>query len=128
MPDTPIPEEVKRFLAEHVESAEQLDTLVLLHNHPARAWTAEEVSQAIYTVPQAAAKTLARLEETGLVAGEGGSPPAWRYAPGPQLHPSIAALADTYRTQRVAVVKHLYASRVDPVRSFADAFRLKKDR
>ncbi|HEX2204117.1 MAG TPA: hypothetical protein VHG91_12490 [Longimicrobium sp.] len=127
---TPIPEDVKRFLADHIESAEQLDALVLLHTQPQRAWTAEAVSQAIYSVPQSAARTLASLEAQGLAASDGAPNPAYRYAPGNAENDArVRAVAEAYRAHRVEVVKHLYAARAepDPVRSFADAFRLRKD-
>lgn len=126
----PIPDDVKRFLAEHIDSAEQLDALVLLHTQPERAWTAEAVSQAIYSVPQAVARTLASLEARGFAVSNGAADPAYRYAPGNAENDArVRAVAETYRAQRVDVVKHLYAARAepDPVRSFANAFRLRKD-
>ena len=131
MTDAVIPDDVKRFIADHIESAEQLDALVLLHTQREREWTAEAVSQAIYTVPQSAERTLRRLEEQGFAATVGGTPeaPAFRYAPADaDTDRRVGQLAAAYRTNRVEVVKHLFASRVDPVKSFADAFRLRKDR
>ena len=122
-----IPDDVQQFIAEHIDSAEQLDTLVLLHTHPEREWTAEAVSQAIYSVPQSAVRSLEALQARGFVAST--SPGAWRYAPGnAENDRRIRELAATYRANRVEVVKHVFATRVDPVKSFADAFRLRKDR
>lgn len=122
-----IPDGVQRFIADHIESAEQLDALMQVYLQRERDWTAEAVSQAIYTVPQSAARTLARLAELGFLSVSGGPhAPVYRYAPaGPEADRRVEELAETYRTQRVAVVKHVFASRVDPVRSFADAFRLR---
>ena len=122
-----IPDGVKRFIAEHIESAEQLDALMQLYLQREREWTPEALSQAIYTVPQSAERSLARLAELGLAAA-GGSPhaPTYRYAPADaETDRRVCELAETYRTQRVEVVKHVFASRADPVRSFADAFRLR---
>lgn len=124
-----IPDDVKRFIADHIESAEQLDALVLLHTQRDRAWTAEALSQAIYTVPQSAARTLERLAELGFAASDGAPDPAYRYAPtSAEADARVSEVARTYRTNRVEVVKLVFAARVDPVRSFADAFRIKKDR
>ncbi|HEU4452020.1 MAG TPA: hypothetical protein VFR81_03135 [Longimicrobium sp.] len=122
-----IPEDVRRFITDHIESAEQLDALVLLHSQPQRAWSAEEVSQAIFSVPQSTARSLEALERGGLAAGEG-HPPAYRYAPGnAETDARVAAVAAAYRANRVEVVKLVFTPRPDPVRSLADAFRLRKD-
>lgn len=123
-----IPEDVKRFVAEHIESAEQLDTLVLLHSQPGRSWSAEAVSQAIFSVPQSTALTLERLEQLGLAASDGAEPPSYRYAPGgAEADARVRALAEAYRANRVGVVKLVFTPRADPVRSLADAFRLRMD-
>ncbi|HET7460142.1 MAG TPA: hypothetical protein VFJ82_02795 [Longimicrobium sp.] len=128
MADPAIPEEIQRFLADHVASAEELDALMLLHAQRDRAWTPEALSQALFSVPQSAALTLERLEAKGLAEAAGGTPPAWRYAATGEADDRIAALGGVYRANRAAVIKHLFARRVDPVRSLADAFRLRKDR
>jgi hypothetical protein len=125
--DPAIPDEVQRFLAQHVSSPEELDALMLLYRERDRAWTAESLSQALFSVPQSAAVTLGRLQAEGLAALAGGDPPAWRYAAAGTAGERVAALAGAYRTNRAAVIKHLFERRADPVRSLADAFRLRKD-
>jgi DNA-binding IclR family transcriptional regulator len=122
-----IPEVVQRFISEHIETAEQLDVLVLLHAQPQRTWSAEEVSQAVFSVPQSVARTLERLEQLGLAASQG-DPPTYRYSPGNAgTDARVAAVAAAYRANRVEVVKLVFTPRADPVRSLADAFRLRKD-
>ena len=127
MADPAIPERVQRFLAENLASAEELDALMLLHGDPARAWTAEALSQALFSVPQSATRTLERLQEHGLASAAGGEPPAWRYGARGDAAANVDALAGTYRGNRAGVIKQLFAQRVDPVRSLADAFRFRKD-
>jgi hypothetical protein len=124
LPDPRIPHDVQQFLAEHVDSAEQLDALMLLRADPARAWTCEALSQALFSVPQSTARTLERLAAHGFAAVDGG---AYRYAAPPGDEPRLAALAEAYRADRAGVIKHLFAGRRDPVRTLADAFRLRKD-
>lgn len=123
-----IPRDVQRFIADHVGSAEQLDALVLLCGSPSRSWTAEALSQAIFSVPQSSARTLAELAERGLAAADGADPPAYRYAPAsPAFDARVRELALAYRANRAAVIKRVFSARADPVRSLADAFRLRKD-
>lgn len=122
-----ITEDVQRFITGHIESAEQLDVLMLLHAQPGRTYSAEEASQAVFSVPQSVARSLERLEEHGLAAGAG-APRAYRYAPGnAETDARVAAVAAAYRANRVEVVKLVFTPRADPVRSLADAFRLRKD-
>lgn len=128
MTEHPIPPEVERFIAEYIGSAEELEVLVLLYHAPDRAWDALAVSQSIYTVPAAATMRLESLVSVGLLASSGGANPTYRYAPAnPQLHELVEGLARAYREQRVAVIKRVFARPVDPVRSFADAFKFRKD-
>ncbi len=127
MADPAIPDKVQRFLADTVESPEELDALMLLFRERDRAWTAEALSQALFSVPQSAELTLQRLAARGCAVAAGGDPPAWRYAASASHDEQVAALAHAYRADRAGVIKHLFARRADPVRSLADAFRLRKD-
>jgi hypothetical protein len=123
-----IPDDVKAFIAEYVDSAEQLETLLLLHSRPDEAWDAESVARAIYTVPQSAARRLESLTELGLASSDGGAAPRFRYAPRePELDGRVKALAAIYRERRVAVINQIYSAPPGAVRSFADAFKLRKD-
>jgi hypothetical protein len=118
--------EVTRFIAEHIDAAEQLEILLLLHREPEREWTALDVSQAIYTVPASATLRLEGLVASGFVNSTGGADPRYRYAPrSPQLGQRVDLLADAYRADRVAVIKLIFSRPPDPVQSFADAFRLR---
>lgn len=117
---------VRRFLTERIDSAEQLEILLLLQREPARAWTAQDVSQAIYTVPASATMRLERLVASGFVSSTGGADPRYQFAPeSDEVRGQIEALAEAYRANRVAVIKLIFAKPPSPVQSFADAFRLR---
>jgi hypothetical protein len=120
---------VQRFIADHIDAAEQLDILLLLHRQPGRALDADAVAAAVYTVGPAAQRRLEALEAHGLLAADrAGAAPAWRYAPRDgALSRAVDALAEAYRHHRVDVINLVYARPADPLRSFADAFKLKKD-
>ena len=123
-----IPETVRGFVAQHIDSAELLETLLLVHSGPERQWTPEEVARSIYTVPAGATRRLEQLVQMGLVSSNGAPDPAYRYAPTrPALAAQVDALAAAYRVQRVAVINLIYNAPPDPLRSFADAFKLRKD-
>jgi hypothetical protein len=123
-----IPDVVRSFVAQHIDSAELLETLLLVHSDPAREWSPESVAQSIYTVPAGATRRLEQLVEMGLATSTGTADPAYRYAPArPALAAQVDALAQAYRAGRVAVINLIYNKPPDPLRSFADAFKLRKD-
>ncbi len=123
-----IPDTVRSFVAQHIDSAELLETLLLVHSAPEREWTPEEVARSIYTVPASATRRLEQLVQMGLASSNNAANPAYRFAPArPALAGQVDALAAAYRAQRVAVINLIYNQPPDPLRSFADAFKLRKD-
>jgi hypothetical protein len=131
-PDLPVADEgdlkeARKFIAEYLSSAEQLEVLLLLHAEPGRDFTAAEVSERVYTVPAAALLRLDDLTSAGLLTSDGASNPRYRYAPtNPGLAGRVDALARAYRADRVAIVRLIYEVPKDPVRSLADAFRVRR--
>lgn len=128
MSQSDIPENVRSFVAQHIDSAELLETLLLVHSGPEREWTPEEVARSIYTVPAGATRRLEQLVAMGLASSNNAANPAYRYAPSrAALGQQVDALAAAYRAQRVAVINLIYNQPPNPLRSFADAFKLRKD-
>ncbi len=119
--------EAQGFISEYIRSAEQLEVLLLLRSEPDRDFTAAEVSQRVYTVPAAALLRLDELATAGLLSTNGAGDPRYRYAPSsPALARRVDALAEAYRTDRVAVVRLIFEQPKDPVRSLADAFLIRR--
>ena len=106
-----ISEPVRRFIAEHVHSAGQVEILLLLRAMPGRHWSAEDVARVQVSTPVQAAQMLEDLHMRGL-AERRGHPPRYRYAPPPELAPVINHLADAYATRRVALVALIYREEV----------------
>ena len=121
-----IPPEVQRFIAESIEAADQLDILLLLYRNPGRAYTALEVSQAVFTVASVATLRLEALVGRGLLISTRTADPAYRYEPGTEeLARRVDKLAAVYQANRVGVIQLLFARPPDPMQTFADAFRIK---
>jgi hypothetical protein len=128
MSEREIPDEVRRFIAERIDSAELLEALLLIHSDQQREWSPEDVAGSIYTVPASATRRLEQLVEQGLAASNGTGNPRYRWSPADAaLARQVDALAAAYRSDRVAVINLIYARPADPLRSFADAFRLRRD-
>lgn len=105
---------------------DQIEIVLLLMRDPARAWTAPEVAGALRTPQESAAMRLFLLASTGLVVFEAAGTPKYRYEPGDaQTRALLAELGEVYESNRDALAALLGAP-PDPLRSFADAFKLKK--
>jgi hypothetical protein len=120
-------EDLKQFLSEHISSVGQLEVLLLMRSDPERRWTAAQVSKTLYTTPEVVAEQLADLCKRGLLAAHGGSDTLYQYAPAtPDLDANVATLDAAYRERRVAVITFIYSQPIEKVRTFADAFRLRR--
>ncbi len=73
--------DVQRFVAANIDSAEQLEVLLLLHRRPDRGWRAHDVSREVFTVPAAATLRLESLVGLGFLRSDGASDPEYRYQP-----------------------------------------------
>jgi hypothetical protein len=118
-----LPDDVARFLTSHIDSLEQLEILLFLHERPGETWSADAVARALYANPESVGRRLAKLHAGGLLerTGEGAYGCC---TTAPALAESIARLAHTYRERRVAVITHIASRPLENMRAFADAFRL----
>lgn len=122
-----LPDDVIRFLNQHIDSVEQLEVLLLLHRAAESDWTAEMVAAALYTQPASAERRLAALCDDGLIVPSPRQPGAFRHIPNASGDGEmIATVADTYRERRVAVVTAIASKPMGHVRAFSDAFRLRR--
>jgi hypothetical protein len=124
-----IPERLKAFIADQIDSVVQLEILLLLHAHAHQEFSAAQVAQELRIDAAWAEPQLTELCARGTLACTGGSPSLYRYAPAsPQVHETIDQLAQMYSTHRVTLTTLIFSKPPSPVRSFSDAFRLRRDR
>lgn len=122
-----IPENVLTFLRDHIHSVEQLEMLLLLKRQCDREWSVTEISRTIASDPLITASRLARFHSLHILTSKEEN--VYRYAPeSPALDRTIADLADAYSKYHVHVIGLIYSKPIDKVRTFADAFRLRKDK
>jgi hypothetical protein len=127
--ESEIPQEIRRLLAEHIESVVQVEILLLLHADPARARTAQDVARELRIDPTYAQTELANLSVRGMLRPTDKSAGAYQYAPAsPQMDAAVNGLAKAYADRRVTVIGLVYSKPPDQIRSFADAFRLRKEK
>jgi hypothetical protein len=120
-----IPEGVRRFLLQCIDSVEQLEVLLHLYRTPEQTWSSESIARLLYSNPASIAHRLARLHANGLLAETSGS--VYRYQPKTaELDATVSQLAETYRQRRVAVITVIASKPMENVRAFSEAFRLRK--
>jgi hypothetical protein len=123
---SPISEELERFIRERLPSVEQVEIVLLLRGDHSRAWSAPEVANSLGTPPEPTAMRLFLLASNGLLAFEVAGLPRYRYAADAAMDAKIAELAEIYLNRPAALEGILDGAARDPLRSFADAFKLKK--
>ena len=132
MTDDGIPSRVKQFITDHLDSVMQLEVLLLLAGSPGKVWTAPELAQQLRIDAAWVDGQLRAMAAGGLVAvGEqpGPAPAQFRFEPRtPELAQTIDELSHAYADRRVTVIGLIFAKPTDKLRSFADAFRIRKDR
>jgi hypothetical protein len=118
-----LPEELVRFIRERLPSAEQIEIVLLLRRDAARTWSASEVSENLGTPPESTAMRLFLLTSNGILGFEGAR---YRYAADAATEEMVRALAEAYDVDREALFTIVGTPARDPLRSFADAFKLKR--
>lgn len=128
MADERFPEHLRRFLADKIRSVSQLEMLLLFRSEPERDWSADEIGRALYIAPDMCADQLEQLHAGGLLAA-GNAPRHYRYAPrDAETDKTMAETAAMYQERRVTVITAIYSEPIDKIRTFAEAFRLRKEK
>lgn len=121
---TGVPAAVERFIATHIESVEQLEVLLLLRGAADKDWTPREVARALVTNAESARNWLERMAAAGLLSTSDGS---FRYAPPTaEVEQAVDGLAESYAKYRVTVIGLIFSKPGERVRSFSDAFRIRR--
>ncbi len=121
-----IPDGVRELIVQHIASVAQLEVLLLLFDRRPAAFDAAEVSRELRIDAGSAATLLGDLAARGFLEPTPDGPGRFRFAATPQLHAILPELAAAYRERRVAVITLIFSKPPDPLRQFAEAFRLKK--
>jgi hypothetical protein len=110
-----------------IESIERLEVLLFCRADPGRSFSAKAVASALHRLPGAVERDLALLCGRGFLAVNIGTDLNYSYKPmNRETDEALAEIEAVYR-RSPGSIRALYAPPSDPVRAFADAFRLRKD-
>jgi hypothetical protein len=128
MPVKIIPEDVRNFILQNIDSIAQLEGLLLLRADTATSWDIPSLSKRLYVTDTEAEKLVAALCTRGLFKAEEKTPLRYRYAPkNPDLADKVAKLAELYAHYLVPITTLVHEKSNNKVREFADAFWIRKE-
>ena len=123
------PDDVIRFLYDNVESIDQLEILRVLGENLEREWNALALAEEVQAKHHDVRAHLARMQARGLLTiatREAGI--CCRYGVStPELDHMVTRLLQLYKERPVTMIKLVYERAKDPLRAFADAFRIRKE-
>jgi predicted ArsR family transcriptional regulator len=123
-----LPQDVRALIHDHIDSVAQLEVLLLLYGDTSRTWTAEDLARELRIDPRAAEQQLDLLCARGLLTCSDAPPRVYQYVSRPgALDNAVGGLQRAYADRRVTVIGAIYSKPTDPLRRFADAFRIRKD-
>ena len=126
--DPDFPEALRAFIREHIADVDAAELLLQLAREPGRPYDVRALLGALH--PTAISEATARrhlglFEERGLVDSPQES--QYRYSPASsEVDACVQALMRVYNARPVTMVRMIYALRDEKIRSFADAFMIKK--
>ncbi len=124
-----IPDEVQRFVVDHIDSIAELEALLFLREHRDRSWTCALVADRIYSSEDFTAGVLLKLSERRLLTVDPTTPPLFRYGPhAHEVERLLDQLAETYAKYLVPVTDLVHKKSRRNIQGLADAFKFKKEK
>ena len=121
-----IPEDLQEFMKKYINSISLLEVLLMFKRDPERSWSANNISTEMRTNPSYASAQIAELVTLKLVV-PATSDEAYRFNTDSPHSLVIAELEELYINRRPTIINFIYSPPIDSIRSFADAFKIKKD-
>jgi len=120
----PLDASILSFIANCINSVEQLEILLLLRQK--RSLDVETINRELRTSSTSVEKRLVDLIRKNLVTrlDENGHD-IYSYTPSGAVGPVIDNVAVVYTTHRVAIIDAIFSKPSDGIKDFSDAFRLK---
>lgn len=126
-PGGEIPIEMSDFLKRHIRSIAHLELFLFMAKEPEKSWNAKTVSQQMRSNTSYASAQLQDLYREGLLAiSEDGQ--SFFYNSASQNEDFIFKLNNIYNTKKTTVINLIYNQPLDTIQSFAEAFKIKKDK
>jgi hypothetical protein len=128
MKDADFSEELQSFIQETIPTLDAAELLLLLAARPDREHSIDSIIESMHptiVTDTALRRYLQQFQAQGLVHVREND--AFRYAPAtPELDAAVRALTRVFNERPVTLVRIIYGPKDEKIRSFAEAFRIKK--
>ena len=121
-----ISDNVRELIRRRVTSMDHVEVLMRLYESDGQPLTLRQVERAARLGPQTVARCATDLVNGGLAAHDPASS-TYRYTATQADRATVDELSALYHQRPVTLVKLVYAQPPNPVKSFADAFRIRDD-
>jgi hypothetical protein len=117
-----VPEEVARFVNDHIDSVAEIEALLLMRRERHGPWTAVALAERLYVESAVGEAVLQRLARARFVRSVDGG---FEFAPPDDSRRVLEQVAEVYSRLLIPITRLIHAKPSSAVRSFADAFRLR---
>ena len=124
MKSQPLHPAVHDLIVDRIESVAQLEVLLLMMRDPAKVWNAQTLAAELRVTETWTASQLQQLVQHNLATRV---PQGYRYGADLVTHATVQELDKAYHSHPVAVVTLIYSKPNRTLKSFSDAFKLRKD-
>ncbi len=123
-----IPEEVRQFVLQHIDSVAQMEALLLLRMDRQQEWSALQVAERLYISAHEAGMILAQLAARGFAAASlDAQEQSYRYEVMiAETDAVITRVTDYYARCLVPMTHLIHSKSKHRVQAFADAFCIRK--
>jgi hypothetical protein len=122
--DDVVPPEVREFIIRHIDTVSQLEALLILRANPDESWDVSRIANRVYASDREVGEVLERFTTDGFLQRDGD---LYRYdCKDPAINTTIGELARYYTSHLIPVTNMIHA-KPRSMRSFSDAFKLRKD-
>ena len=129
MANDPVPEIVREFIVDNIDSIAELEALLLMRRDPDARWSTDALAERLYITREQTAGVTAKLCSLELAAATKDEPPAEHYLPStPALDRVVGSVAETYSKYLIPVTNLIHSKPQSKVQQFADAFKVRKRR
>jgi hypothetical protein len=127
MADHLIPEDVRQFIVDKIDSVAELEGLLLLSRNPETEWNIEALAQRLYASREQTEDVLAHLYSLGFLTVKESESLIYRYQPkSPHVAELVDRVAESYSKYLVPVTNLIHSKPQTKVQQFADAFKFRK--
>ena len=124
MSEEPIPENIRQFIVNKIDSIAHLEAILLFHSSPEHVFQTEEIANRLYVREREARALLKDLEKSEFIIRNGDG---YQYRSSPDLNPQISELSETYARCLIPTTRLIHEKASKKIQQFANAFKFRED-